>query len=327
MFDECATPPDAAVTAIVYVPAGVPPAGLVGATEEDGDVPPTAPPQPANAMVAIRNSPKKTWETSWGSFRPEMRHPRVRNANRAAITPSEDGGVHGNGFDPRGNVRERAVVEIESVTDCVVAPGVTVADGEKEALAPEGSPDTLNVTGLVNAPFEGATVMMNVAGWPAGTELGPAGAVTEKSETEKPIADDVPPPGAGFVTVMFSVPPREKSTAMRLAWSNVVLSNTVTRGLPFTSTTEPCTKFTPVTFNVSAAVPAEILVGETELPPGAGLFTANVVTTEITPPGLVTITNGFPTTAIALAGIAACNSEELTKVVATMFKLKLICEA
>ena len=69
------------------------------------------------------------------------------------------------------------VVLIESITVCGVMPGVTGADGEKEAVAPVGRVDTLNVTGLENVPCEDETVRANIAVCPAvtgGVELGGA---------------------------------------------------------------------------------------------------------------------------------------------------------
>jgi hypothetical protein len=52
---------------------------------------------------------------------------------------------------------------------------VIVADGAKEAVAPVGSPDTVNVTGLENVPFEDESVKTKFAVCPAvtgGVELG-----------------------------------------------------------------------------------------------------------------------------------------------------------
>jgi hypothetical protein len=71
-----------------------------------------------------------------------------------------------------------AVVVMESATGCGVAPGVIVADGEKEAVAPAGSPDTLNVTGLENVPFEEETVNAKFAVCPASTGGAELGGVT-----------------------------------------------------------------------------------------------------------------------------------------------------
>jgi hypothetical protein len=64
---------------------------------------------------------------------------------------------------------ERAVVEIARVTLCEVTPGVIVAEGVKEAFAPMGSGERLNVTGLVNVPLEDDTVNEKLAVCPAVT--------------------------------------------------------------------------------------------------------------------------------------------------------------
>ena len=82
----------------------------------------------------------------------------------------------------------------------------------------------------------------------------------------------------------------------------------------------------PVTFKVSALLPAGRLCGKTEIPDGWGLLTANVNATEVMPFGFVTITNGLPAIAMALAGIEAVSWVELTNVVLALFRLKLTCE-
>jgi hypothetical protein len=185
------------------------------------------------------------------------------------------------------------VVAIESVTGCGVAPGVIVADGAKEAVVPAGKGgdwDTPNVTGLENVPSMDETVKAKVAVCPAaigGVELG---GVTLKSDTVKLMAAVVPPPGGGFVTVMISVPPCEISLDSNMASSKVELSKVVTRCAPFTRTMEPGTKPVPVTFNVSALLPAGKLGGEMEPPPGSGLLTGSVTFAEAKPSGLETIT-------------------------------------
>jgi hypothetical protein len=68
---------------------------------------------------------------------------------------------------------------MESITFVGVLPGVTVGEGENIALVPVGSPDTENVTGFENEPFEGESVILNVAGWPAVTVALAIGTPTE----------------------------------------------------------------------------------------------------------------------------------------------------
>ena len=54
-----------------------------------------------------------------------------------------------------------------------------VADGAKEAVAPAGSGDALNITGLKNVPFRDEMVKAKFAVPPAVTEVGELGAFTE----------------------------------------------------------------------------------------------------------------------------------------------------
>ncbi len=136
----------------------------------------------------------------------------------------------------------------------------------------------------------------------------------------------MPPPGIGLFTVMFNVPLWAKSLAGRAALSDVELTWVVARELPLTRTVELVLKFVPVTLRVAAALPAGTLEGERLLAPGTGLLTINVVTREGLPPGFPTVTNGVPATAMALAGIAACNSVELTNAAETTPDLKVTTE-
>jgi hypothetical protein len=111
-----------------------------------------------------------------------------------------------------------AFVAIESVTVCGEAPGVIGPDGAKEAAAPAGSGvDRLNVTGSENVPCEGEMVKANVAVCPAVTEIDELCEATEKSVTVKLIAEEAPPPGGGFMTVISNVPPWETSLGSKVA--------------------------------------------------------------------------------------------------------------
>ena len=92
------------------------------------------------------------------------------------------------------------------------------------------------------------------------------------------------------MTVIFSVPPCARSLGSKVACSEVELLYVVLRELPPIRTKEPCAKPVPVTFKVSALLPAGRLGGETEPPPGCGLLTVNVNATEVEPSGFVTIT-------------------------------------
>jgi len=89
---------------------------------------------------------------------------------------------------------------------------------------------------------------------------------------------------------------------------------------------EEALKLVPLTFSVVAALAIETLCGERELSWGTGLFTVNVTTVEGLPPGFATVTVGVPATAIAFAGMLACNSVEFENAVAIVFPLKLTTE-
>jgi hypothetical protein len=86
------------------------------------------------------------------------------------------------GRTPRITTAVCGVVEIESVTICGVAPGVTGNDGVKVAFVPAGSGvegDILNVTGSENVPLVGERVNANFAVSPAVIVGGEVAAATE----------------------------------------------------------------------------------------------------------------------------------------------------
>jgi hypothetical protein len=87
------------------------------------------------------------------------------------------------------------------------------------------------------------------------------------------VAAVAPPPGAAFTTVTGYVPATAKSAAGTIAVIWVELTNVVTRGTPFHTTTDPATKFVPARFMVNAEAPATAVVGETEPRVGSGLLT------------------------------------------------------
>jgi hypothetical protein len=211
----------------------------------------------------------------------------------------------------RGNFMEASgecgVVAMDSTTVVLPLPAGTVPDGMNEAVEPTGNPVTVKETGLAVAVFAGVNVKLKFTGLPATTELLSVDAVILKSSTMTASAEVVPPPGFGLLTVMFNVPLRTKSLAVRAALREVELTNVVARGLPLAKTEELVVKFVPTTFNVIAAFPAATVDGERLLAPGMGLFTVNVTTTDGAPPGFATVTSGVPATVMALAGTAACS--------------------
>jgi len=87
---------------------------------------------------------------------------------------------------------------------------------------------------------------------------------------------DVPPPGAGFVTVTVAVPAVAISAAVIAAVNCVALMKVVVLVAPLNFTTDVATKPVPLTVRVKAALPAVALVGEREVAVGAGLLMVKV---------------------------------------------------
>ena len=87
----------------------------------------------------------------------------------------------------------------------------------------------------------------------------------------KLIALEVPPPGAGLVTVTAGTPV-ELMLAERMAAVNCVeLTKVVAVADPPKLTTEAATKFVPLIVSVKAALPATVLFGEIVVIVGVGL--------------------------------------------------------
>ena len=76
------------------------------------------------------------------------------------------------------------------------------------------------------------------------------------------IALEVPPPGAGLVTVTASVPVEAMLEAGMAAVNCVELTNVVAGADPPKLTIEAATKFVPLIVSVKAAPPATALFGE-----------------------------------------------------------------
>jgi hypothetical protein len=139
---------------------------------------------------------------------------------------------------------------------------------------------------------------------------------------------DVPPPGAGFVTVTLNVPAVAMSPTVMAAVSCVAFTNVVALAAPLKFTIELETKPVPFTVNENAGPPAVALVGESVAMVGAGLLTANVELPEVPPPGagLVTVTGKLPTVAMSAGVIAAVSCVALTNAVALAAPLKFTTE-
>src|SRR5580658_1964427 len=82
---------------------------------------------------------------------------------------------------------------------------------------------------------------------------------------EKAAVPEVPPPGAGFVTVILAEPVLTMSLAGTCAVTWVALTKLVASAVPFQFTVEPLTKPLPLTVSVNAAPATIALGGESEL--------------------------------------------------------------
>src|SRR5260370_40338794 len=89
--------------------------------------------------------------------------------------------------------------------------------------------------------------------------------------TENVAEFELPPPGAGLMTVTVSVPATEISSAPICAVTWLALTNVVNRLLPFHCSAAPDTKFEPFTVRVKAGPPRVELFGEIAAIVGTGL--------------------------------------------------------
>ena len=87
----------------------------------------------------------------------------------------------------------------------------------------------------------------------------------------KLIALEVPPPGAGLVTVTAGMPIEAMLAAGIAAVNCVELTKVVAGADPPKLTIEAATKFVPLIVSVKAAPPATVLVGKIVVIVGVGL--------------------------------------------------------
>ena len=133
-------------------------------------------------------------------------------------------------------------------------------------------------------------------------------------------AADVPPPGAGFVTVIETVPAVAISAAVIAAVTCPPLTKVVVRGEPLKFTTDVEIRFVPFTIRENAAPPAVAEFGTNEVIVGTGFAAAPILKLtefDVPPPGVgfVTVTAGVPTVVTSPAKIAAVTCVALTNVV------------
>src|SRR5260370_39242514 len=92
--------------------------------------------------------------------------------------------------------------------------------------------------------------------------------------TENVAEFELPPPGAGLMTVTVSVPATEISSAPICAVTWLALTNVVNRLLPFHCSAAPDAKFEPFTVRLKAGPPRVALFGEMAATVGTGLVRA-----------------------------------------------------
>jgi hypothetical protein len=150
-----------------------------------------------------------------------------------------------------------------------------IARGFGVQVTPAGSAAAGQVTFTVpvNPPL-GVTVMVEVPLEPAGaigTALPLIVKVPPEAFTVKLTLLEVPPPGAGFVTVTAFVPAVAMSDARMAAVSWVALTKVVVFAAPAKLTVEELTKPVPFTVRVNACPPAVALGGISVVIVGIGL--------------------------------------------------------
>lgn len=214
--------PDVAVTTTGYDPAGVPVAGLICGP----DPPPPAPHAAKPAAIVSRKASKSCGTRRCA--RPFQKR-RVSTMKASANAIQYRNGPRDRGLGPpEGGATNEVtcgIVAIESVTIFCGVPAGNVAEGKNAGIVFAGNPDvTANVTALVVVTFAGTNTRLKFAVVPADTGGSVAGGTTLKSKTVTACGGaEVPPPGIGFFTVIFSVVLCAKSLAGRAAVRDVGL--------------------------------------------------------------------------------------------------------
>jgi hypothetical protein len=97
---------------------------------------------------------------------------------------------------------------------------------------------------------------------------------------------DVPPPGAGVVTVSIVETGAATYALGTVAFNDVAEEYVVVSETPFQFTTLFDSKFVPVTVTTAFAEPTRIDFGLTDVKVGTGLVTVNVTEADVPPPGV-----------------------------------------
>ena len=148
---------------------------------------------------------------------------------------------------------------------------------------------SLKVTVPVGAPpLAGVTVAVNVTDDPYTDEVAEelTVVVVLTGLMVNVCAFEVPPPGTGFTTVIDAVPTAAISAAVIVDVTEELETNPVARAEPLKSTTDPETKFVPLTVTMKLAPPAVVEVGLMEVVVGTGFKTTNAVDVAEPPPGV-----------------------------------------
>ena len=146
----------------------------------------------------------------------------------------------------------------------VTDDGVIAGLDPKFTVAPATKPVPVRVNVKAAPPTAAETGAIEVS-------VGPETALIVKERVP-----DVPPPGAGLVTVTVAVPAVAISAAAIAAVNCVALTKVVVLVAPLNFTTDVDTNPVPLTVKVKAAPPAVALVGEREVSVGAGLSMVKV---------------------------------------------------
>src|SRR5438132_683506 len=178
----------------------------------------------------------------------------------------DDGGVRDTTNDPEAAAALvtwmfKALQLAPNGKDPVPAPAV----GQVTATVPVKPPLGVTVIGMV-------TVFGVVPATAVIVPLPPVMVNVPVLFTVKVTLLEVPPPGAGFVTVTAGVPAVAMSDARMAAISWVPLTNVVVFAAPAKFTVEAFTKFVPFTVRVNDGPPAVALVGESVVIVGTGLL-------------------------------------------------------
>ena len=130
-------------------------------------------------------------------------------------------------------------------------------------------------------------------------------------------AFEVPPPGAGLLTVKLPLPAKARSPPCKVTSSWLLLTNLVVRAVPFHCAWTDSRKFWPRRVTVKPLLPAPcstIVVGSMLLSEGAGFWpassTVKITALEVPPPGAgfwtVTPAGWLSSTAAALIRSESC---------------------